>query len=117
MHGSSQGTGCANEGGLTRRNFLIGAALAGTGMAAGLAGCSSDQPSSGGNAGGSSSGGDASKSGDGMNADSYFGKWSFEVPDAPITDIAETVEADIVVVGAGTGGLTAVCLLYTSSPS
>ena len=84
MHGSSQGTGCANEGGLTRRNFLIGAALAGTGMAAGLAGCSSDQPSSGGNAGGSSSGGDASKSGDGMNADSYFGKWSFEVPDAPM---------------------------------
>lgn len=106
MHGSSQRTGCANEGGLTRRNFLIGAALAGTGVAAGLAGCSSDQPSSGGNTGGSSSGGDASKSGDGMNADSYFGKWSFEVPDAPITDIAETVEADIVVVGAGTGGLT-----------
>ena len=28
------------------------------------------------------------------------------MPDAPITDIAETVEADIVVVGAGTGGLT-----------
>ena len=44
-----------------------------------------------------------------MNADAYFGKWGFEIPDEPIAeaDIAETIEAEIVVVGAGTGGLAA----------
>ena len=36
-------------------------------------------------------------------------KWGFEIPDEPIAeaDIAETIEAEIVVVGAGTGGLAA----------
>ena len=32
-------------------------------------------------------------------------KWSFEIPPDPITDIAETIDADVVVVGAGTSGL------------
>ena len=37
----------------------------------------------------------------------YFGKWSFEIAPDPITDdqIAETIEAEVVVVGAGTAGL------------
>ena len=43
-----------------------------------------------------------------LNADSYFGKWAFEIPDEAIAHdkIVETIEADVVVVGAGTGGLT-----------
>lgn len=89
-------------GGMTRRGFLAGAALAGAGMAAGLAGCAPAQPSSSdGGAAGSPSAGEA------MNAEAYFGAWGFEIPDDPIAeeDIAETVEAEIVVVGAGTGGL------------
>ena len=86
--------------GMTRRGFLAGAALAGAGVAASMAGCAPAQPSS--------AGGDASPSaGEAMNADAYFGAWSFEIPDDPIADedIAETIEAEIVVVGAGTGGL------------
>ncbi len=40
-----------------------------------------------------------------MTAKEYFSKWSFEIPPEPITDIAETIEAEVVVVGAGTAGL------------
>ena len=32
-------------------------------------------------------------------------KWDFEIPPEPVTDIAETFDADVVVVGAGTAGL------------
>ena len=94
----------AAANGMTRRSFLAGAALAGAGAAAaGLAGCA---PGSSGTASGE--GTSASSSGaSAMNADAYFDKWSFEIPDEAIAedDIAETVEAEIVVVGAGTGGL------------
>ena len=95
------------QGSVSRRSFLTGAALAGAGLAAaGLAGCAPASPgkeSEGDAAASATAGaGDASA----MNADTYFGKWGFEIPDDPITDIAETIEAEIVVVGAGTGGLT-----------
>lgn len=96
------------DGTLSRRNFLAGAALAGAGVASsGLtawaaeetdketdAAAAEDKPA------------EAASDASAMNAESYFGKWAFEIPDAPITDIAETIEAEIVVVGAGTGGLT-----------
>ncbi len=91
----------SNEG-VSRRNFLAGAAVAASSAAvAGLAGCS---PS---NASDEEAVTSDSVSG-GMNADSFFGKWDFEIPDESIADdqIAETIEAEIVVVGAGTGGLT-----------
>ncbi len=49
----------------------------------------------------------AGASGDGMNAARWNEKWSFEIPPEAITDdqIVDTVEADVVVVGAGTSGL------------
>ena len=88
-----------SQKGLTRRGFLASAALAASGVAvAGVAGCSpsTEEPAP------------ADSTSGAMNADAYFGKWSFEIPDAAITDdqIAETIEAEIVVVGAGTAGLT-----------
>lgn len=91
----------------TRRSFLTGAALAGAGMAATMVGCSPSQPSSStssDNSDGSSNASPSASNG-AMSADSYFNKWAFEIPDEPIVDIAETIEAEIVVVGAGTGGL------------
>ena len=36
-------------------------------------------------------------------------KWSFEIAPDPITDIAETIECELVVVGGGTSGLAAAC--------
>ena len=109
MQESGKGMRKVGDAGLTRRNFLFGAALAGAGVAAaGMAGCAGEPSGGSGGASSDSAGGSggATQSGDGMNADAYFGKWAFEIPDAAITDIAETIEADVVVVGAGTGGLT-----------
>lgn len=40
-----------------------------------------------------------------MSAEMANKTWSFEIPPEPITDITETIDADIVVVGAGTAGL------------
>lgn len=77
---------------ISRRSFLTGAAGAGALAAAGaLAGCS---PST--NTG--SSAGDESDS-------TTTSSWRTQ-PDMP-TDISETIDADIVVVGAGNGGLVA----------
>ncbi len=44
-----------------------------------------------------------------MNAELAAQKWSFEIPPDPIPDseIANTVEADIIIIGAGVSGLTA----------
>lgn len=97
------------QGGLSRRNFLAGVAVAATGAAlAGLTGCAPAGGDSGGKGAAATPGNPEAASGAAMDADSYFAKWSFEIPDDPISDdqIAETVEAEIVVVGAGTGGLT-----------
>ena len=108
MQESGKGMRKVGDAGLTRRNFLFGAALAGAGVAAaGMAGCAGEPSGGSGEASSGGTGGSgAAQSGDGMNAETYFGKWAFEIPDAAITDIAETIEADVVVVGAGTGGLT-----------
>ena len=89
---------------LTRRGFLTGAAATGALAAIGaVAGCApanekgnaEPQPSSSNEAAGS-----AEKGG-----------WSWDTPPAAVaeSDIAETVEADIVIVGAGISGVTAAC--------
>ena len=41
----------------------------------------------------------------GMTAADWEGKWAFEIAPAPIIDIARTVEAEVVVVGAGYSGM------------
>jgi succinate dehydrogenase/fumarate reductase flavoprotein subunit len=97
---------------LTRRDFLKGsAAVSGTVVLGGLAACAPsdgskrtvDDPASGESVPSGSTG--AAATGTAMNADSYAQKWNFEIAPDPITDIAETIEADLVVVGAGTSGL------------
>jgi fumarate reductase flavoprotein subunit len=63
----------------------------------------------------------------GITSEQYRAKWNFEIPPEPISDeeIAETIEAEVIVVGAGTAGLIAansaldegldVCLITASS--
>lgn len=92
---------------LDRRSFLKGAVLAGAGTAAfGLAGCSSGESSSSSD---SSTSATTTTSTDGLlSADTINnGTWSFEVAPEKVadSDITNTYEADIIIVGAGVSGL------------
>lgn len=90
---------------LNRRDFLKGAVVTGALAAGGaLAGCAPAAKE------GNAANGTAAAPAEGaaseyLTAASATQKWAFEIPPEPITDIAETVEADVVVVGAGTAGL------------
>ena len=90
---------------LNRRDFLKGAVATGALAAGGaLAGCAPAAKE------GNAANGTAAVPAEGaaseyLTAASATQKWAFEIPPEPITDIAETVEADVVVVGAGTAGL------------
>lgn len=86
---SSEGTGY-----VSRRSFLKGTAVAGAALAVGgVAGCAPAQTEQGGDATGAA----------------QQTRWSFETPPDPIaeSDIKETVEADVVIVGAGIAGTLA----------
>lgn len=86
----------------TRRAFLTsGALVAGAGAMGLLGGCSPQ-----GSAEKPSASAEAPTSG-GITAETVLQPWAFEIAPDPIDDsqIAETVEADVVVVGAGTSGL------------
>ena len=93
--------------GFARRDFLKGTALAAVGAAAAmsLGGCA---PSSAEDA---KSSGAASAVGEYNTTETMQRQWSFMIPPDPIADgdIAETVEADVVVVGSGTSGLVTAC--------
>lgn len=89
-----------NETSVSRRSFIGGAGAAGIALAlGGLGGCAPAAPteSSKGEAAGTAEGGKQST------------RWSFDVPPEPVaeSDIKETVEADVVVVGAGLAGTLA----------
>ena len=78
--------------GISRRNLLKGATLGAAGVAAmGLFGCS---PSSSG-----STGSDSSASGEAAS-----GQHTWEVKPEPITDIAETIDTEVLFIGAGYSG-------------
>lgn len=83
---------------LSRRNFLKGAGAAGAAgiLGATVAGCSPSTQGEG-----------AAAEGAPLTAQSVIddGTWNFEVAPDPITDIAETVDADVVVVGSGMSGM------------
>lgn len=84
---------------MDRRNFLKGVALAGGAAAlTGLVGCS---PAASKSDSGAASAGDAGASGSAVSK-------SWRDKPEPIEDIAETVECDVVVVGAGAAGTCAV---------
>ena len=78
---------------VTRRNFLAGMAGAGALAAVGLAGCA---PST------AKKAGDAASGAEGAQAAS---DWLGTAPD--IADVAETKETDLLIVGAGNGGMAA----------
>lgn len=89
---------------LSRRAFLKGSLASGALVASAgtLAACSAaggEQPASS----------PSALTGDeGLNIETGLGKWSFEIAPDPIpeSDIAETIEDDIIVVGSGMAGLT-----------
>ena len=78
---------------ISRRDFLKGAAAGAASLAVmglgGGAALAEDAPEA-------------------MNAELSLKKWDFEIPPAPIPEdqIAETIEDDIIVIGAGMSGLT-----------
>jgi succinate dehydrogenase/fumarate reductase flavoprotein subunit len=87
----------SNGSGLSRRDFLKTAAAGAVGAAAvsALGACTTTPAGAGTGIGGGT-----------LSADSVQGaKWNFEIPPAPITTIAGTIDADVVVVGAGMAGL------------
>lgn len=84
---------------LTRRGFLSGAAATGALAAFGaMAGCSPSTTTA-----------DAEQQVDAPSAQASG--WSWDTPPAPVAEgaIIETIEADIVIVGAGIAGITAAC--------
>ena len=92
--------------GISRRTFLKGSLVAGAGAisAAALAGCAPDSGASSG-----SSNTDASGQTKGV------GKHTWEVVPEPITDIAETKDYDIVIVGGGLAGNSAAVAVLKSA--
>ena len=83
------------KSGISRRDLLKGAALSAAGVAAlGVVGCS---PAASGEGNASSSGGDAS-------GDAASAKHTWEIKPEPITDIAETVDTEVLVIGGGYSG-------------
>lgn len=81
---------------MNRREFVKGAFATGAAatLGAALSGCSPQAPSAEGGVGSTAS-------------DTEIGKHTWEVKPAPITDVAETKDYDIVIVGAGMAGLSA----------
>ena len=103
--------------GISRRNFLSGAALAGAALAGGaaLTGCAPSASSSKEEETSASSSTSATTVGyDGTGAMPWLG----EAPEIADADVEEELEADVVVVGLGCSGVpaarAAACLLYTS---
>ncbi len=93
---------------VSRRGFLTGAAASGiVAAAAGLSGCGS----SGTGNGSSTASGNASSGSEGAGLGQGTGKWSFEIAPEPISEdkIVETIENDIIVVGAGMSGMVTAC--------
>ena len=89
--------------GITRRNFLAGAAFAGTGAALmGLAGCSSSNGNEQ-----SKSAEEATPSASEDNVAPAAESWKIAPEPIDDADIDETVDCDIVIVGAGIAGLPA----------
>jgi succinate dehydrogenase/fumarate reductase flavoprotein subunit len=90
---------------LNRRDFLKGAAVTGAvAVTAGLGACAPAAEKAPTAAGTTPT---PAPSGDYLTAQSVSQKWAFEIPPDPIAEdkIAETIDADLVVVGAGTAGL------------
>lgn len=100
---------------LNRRNFLKGAAVTAAGaIAATTLGACASETQAAEKTGSTDSGASANTASAGSEyntAETSQRKWAFEIAPDPIaeSDIAETIEAEIIVVGAGTAGLVTAC--------
>jgi succinate dehydrogenase/fumarate reductase flavoprotein subunit len=91
----------SQEQGISRRGFLTGAAAAGALAAASLAGCSP---------GGGDANGAAAKSDTGGEGNTAAtGGYSWEKAPEAITEFAETLETEVLIIGAGMSGLATAC--------
>lgn len=97
--------------GISRRNFIKGTAAGAIGLAAAgvLGACANkggDESSAGTTAGSATEGTTMAAA-----AGSDSGKWSWETPPEPIPDseITETIETEMLVIGAGNAGVAAAC--------
>ncbi|MDR3136399.1 MAG: FAD-dependent oxidoreductase [Coriobacteriales bacterium] len=88
-------SGKSQKEGISRRSFLTGAAAAGALTVAGLAGCAPSTP------------GTNEKDSTSTNAASTGYSW--EKAPTPITNFAETIDTEILVIGAGISGLCCAC--------
>ena len=89
--------------GITRRNFLTGAAVAGAGATLmGLVGCSS-----GGGEASKETSGEGAKAPESVEVATDAKPWEVAPEPIPDSEIDETVDCDIVIVGAGIAGLPA----------
>ena len=85
------------ENRVSRRSFLIGAGALGAGLAASMAGCAPQ----------ASAEKEAGSAADGSPSGTSTGRPAFLDAPEPISDIKETLEADVVVVGLGVAGVSA----------
>lgn len=84
--------------GISRRTFLAGAAATGAVAAIGLAGCAPKSASEEAEASAASSASAAAHT-----------DWLGEAPEIAESDLVETLDTEVLVIGAGTGGLFAAC--------
>ncbi len=94
--------GIETKSGISRRSFLGLAGIAGVGAVAGLAGCSPQQNGSGSNGSAQAAEGASGAAAAGGQAD-----WLGSAPDVSEGDIVETKTTDVLIVGAGNGGMMA----------
>lgn len=94
--------GIETKSGISRRSFLGLAGIAGVGAVAGLAGCSPQQSGSGSNGSAQAAEGASGAAAAGGQAD-----WLGSAPDVSEGDIVETKTTDVLIVGAGNGGMMA----------
>lgn len=90
-----------SNAGIGRRAFLKGAVATGAVVSAGALAACATSPNE------STASGNEAQNGAYLNAEAIQEKWEFEIPPEPIaeSEIAETISAEIIVVGAGTAGL------------
>jgi succinate dehydrogenase/fumarate reductase flavoprotein subunit len=96
----------ADSSAISRRSFLTGAAAAGALAAAGLAGCAPQAPAGGDAPAGGAAGGDTAPD---ATAPADTGGLPWETAPEPITEFAETIDTEVLIIGAGMSGLATAC--------
>ncbi|WP_139650935.1 FAD-dependent oxidoreductase [Raoultibacter phocaeensis] len=106
----------ARNSGVSRRTFLKGVSAAGAmaalgGATVGLAACSPQESAAPSSSDASKAAGDPANAGTPAPGSGYFNAPSWATPPAPIadSDISETIETEVLVLGAGNAGVASAC--------